>query len=91
MNCPRCNASVKMQMNRCGQCGQTIQVYKRIVKTSNLLYNVGLEKVKVRDLSGAILSQQKPEIYKRKTFDARNLLGLVYYEMGNCFCVRSGY
>ena len=82
MNCPRCNASVNMQMNRCSQCGQSIQVYKKAIRISNSLYNEGLEKARVRDLSGAADVLNRSLTYYKKNIHARNLLGLVYYEMG---------
>ncbi|MCI8307087.1 MAG: tetratricopeptide repeat protein [Lachnospiraceae bacterium] len=82
MNCPRCNASVNMQMNRCSQCGQSILVYKKAVRISNSLYNEGLEKARVRNLSGAADTLERSLTYYKSNVNARNLLGLVYYEMG---------
>lgn len=82
MNCPRCNAPIKMQMNRCGQCGQPISVYKKVIRISNTLYNIGLEKARIRDLSGTISVLNMCLKYNKQNVDARNLLGLVYYEIG---------
>ncbi len=82
MNCPRCNASVDKIMNRCSQCGQPILVYKKVIRISNSLYNIGLEKARIRDLSGAIDALNKSLRYNKENVNARNLLGLVYYEMG---------
>ncbi|MBQ4536344.1 MAG: tetratricopeptide repeat protein, partial [Lachnospiraceae bacterium] len=45
-------------------------------------YNKGLERAKVRDLSGAILMLKKSLEINKENTDARNLLGLVYFEMG---------
>lgn len=56
--------------------------YKKIMKTSNALYNDGLEKAKVRDLSGAVTSLKLAIKYNKRNIQARNLLGLVYFEMG---------
>lgn len=53
-----------------------------ICKASNMYYNSGLEKAKVRDLSGAIEALKKSLQLNKKNTQARNLLGLVYYEMG---------
>ena len=47
-----------------------------------MLYNDGLEKAKVRDLSGAADALQKSLKFYKGNIQARNLLGLVYYEMG---------
>lgn len=82
MICPVCNSVVPIKRSRCEQCGEDLTTYKRLIMLSNRYYNDGLEKAKVRDLSGAILVlKQSLEINKRNT-NARNLLGLVYFEMG---------
>lgn len=82
MICPVCNNNLPMKRNRCEQCGENLTTYKKSIFLSNRYYNEGLEKAKVRDLSGAVLVlKQCLEINKRNT-NARNLLGLVYYEMG---------
>ncbi len=56
--------------------------YNKIIRLSNMLYNDGLEKAKVRDLSGAADALQKSLKFYKGNIQARNLLGLVYYEMG---------
>lgn len=56
--------------------------YNKIIRLSNTLYNDGLEKANVRDLSGAADSLRKSLRYYKANIPARNLLGLVYYEMG---------
>lgn len=56
--------------------------YNKIIRLSNTLYNDGLEKASVRDLSGAADSLRKSLRYYKANIPARNLLGLVYYEMG---------
>ncbi len=56
--------------------------YNKIISMSNALYNDGLEKAKVRDLSGAAQSLRKSLRYHKGNIPARNLLGLVYFEMG---------
>lgn len=56
--------------------------FERISKASNMYYNSGLEKAKVRDLSGAAEALKKSLQLNKKNTQARNLLGLVYYEMG---------
>lgn len=82
MNCPVCTRPVDMGKDRCNHCGVSIQVYKKIVRISNTLYNSGLEKAKIRDLSGAISDLELSLRYYKYNTDARNLLGLIYYEMG---------
>lgn len=82
MNCPKCNNPIALKKNRCDCCGLDIRIYSKIVKSSNAYYNMGLVKSKVRDLTGAVVAlKQSLELYKKNT-NARNLLGLVYYEMG---------
>lgn len=56
--------------------------YNKIIRLSNTLYNVGLERAKVRDLSGAAESLRKSLRFYKGNTQARNLLGLVYFEMG---------
>lgn len=82
MNCPKCGNAVAIKRNRCDRCGEDLTVYKKMYLLSNKYYNEGLEKAKVRDLSGAVLVLKKSlELNKRNT-NARNLLGLIYYETG---------
>jgi len=49
---------------------------------SNKFYNDGLERASVRDLSGAITSLRQSLKFNKNNVEARNLLGLVYFEMG---------
>jgi tetratricopeptide (TPR) repeat protein len=49
---------------------------------SNKFYNEGLEKATVRDLSGAVSSLRQSLKFNKNNVEARNLLGLVYFEMG---------
>ena len=55
---------------------------KKIMYQSNSWYNDGLRKAQVRDMSGAIVSLQQSLQYNRENISARNLLGLVYYGIG---------
>ena len=57
-------------------------LYTKIIYRSNYLYNEGLKKAKVRDLSGAVICLRESLSLNRKNTNARNLLGLVYFEMG---------
>lgn len=82
MNCPNCGQQVSFQTKKCNVCGQELVIYRRIISASNFFYNDGLKKAKVRDLSGAVVSLKKSVKLNKKNTDARNLLGLVYYEMG---------
>ena len=81
MFCFQCGCALT-ESNHCPNCGVNVGPYKKIIYTSNRLYNDGLEKARVRDLSGAIVSLKESLWCNKYNTDARNLLGLVYYEMG---------
>ena len=49
---------------------------------ANSYYNRGLEMAKERDLSGAALYLKRALQFNKYHTDARNLLGLIFYEMG---------
>ena len=55
---------------------------KRNRQVANYFYNLGLEKAKLRDLTGAADYLKKSLRFDKYQIDARNLLGLVYYEQG---------
>lgn len=59
-----------------------MEVTKRIRLASNSFYNMGLEQAQIRDLSGAAVYLKKCLNLNKYHIDARNLLGLIYYEMG---------
>ncbi len=54
-----------------------------------MYYNDGLKKAQVRDLSGAVESLRQSLKCNRNNIDARNLLGLVYFEMGEAVAALS--
>ena len=82
MRCPRCDAKVNDNAALCSFCGQDLSVMHYVHRVSNTYYNMGLEKAEVRDLSGAIAVLKKSLQFNKKNTNARNLLGLIYYEMG---------
>lgn len=82
MKCPYCNSMLSLKNNRCDRCGEDIRMYKKVIKASNACYNQGLMKAKIRDLSGAVDALRKALELDKNNTKARNLLGLVYYEMG---------
>ena len=81
MYCYKCGCELN-KTDHCPNCGADVGTYKKIIYTSNYLYNDGLQKAQVRDLSGAILSLKNSLWYNKDNLDARNLLGLIYYEIG---------
>ena len=81
MRCYNCGADLGSADN-CQSCGADVKLYKKIIMASNAYYNDALEKAGVRDLSGAIESLKISLRFNKANIDARNLLGLVYNEMG---------
>lgn len=81
MRCIYCNTPLAA-IDYCPGCGADVTLLKRIVRISNLLYNRGLEKASVRDLSGAITCLKQSLKFNKENIDARNLLGLCYFETG---------
>lgn len=81
MRCIYCNSPLAA-IDYCPGCGADVTLLKRIVRISNLLYNRGLEKATVRDLSGAITCLKQSLKFNKENIDARNLLGLCYFETG---------
>ena len=81
MNCYNCGAELT-EHDFCTNCGADVARYKKVVSVSNFYYNDGLEKANVRDLSGAVVSLTECLKLNKMNIEARNLLGLVYFEMG---------
>lgn len=81
MKCYNCGCRLS-EHDFCTSCGADVSLYKRIQKVSNMYYNEGLEKAGVRDLTGAVISLRQSLKFNKNNVEARNLLGLVYFEMG---------
>ena len=82
MNCYKCGSTLDLSRNSCPKCNADVRMFKKIVYASNRYYNDGLLKAQARDLTGARESlKMSLHLYKENT-NARNLLGLVYYAMG---------
>lgn len=82
MICPVCKHEVPMKKNLCDKCGEDLTAFKKVYQISNRYYNEGLERAKVRDLSGAAIVLRKSLEYNKRNTNARNLLGLIYFELG---------
>ncbi len=82
MKCNKCGAALT-DSNFCNNCGSNVKIYKKLISTSNALYNRGLERAKVRDLTGAKEDLKNSLKVYKKNIPARNLLGLVCFEMGD--------
>lgn len=81
MFCYRCGVLLS-EHDFCTGCGADVALYKKILAVSNMYYNEGLEKATVRDLTGAVASLRQSLKFNKNNIEARNLLGLVYFEMG---------
>ncbi len=79
--CPVCSGTLDMN-GYCDNCNITLKTYRRILAASKLLYNEGLQKARARDLSGAVEILMRSIKFDKNNIDARNLLGLVYLELG---------
>ncbi len=81
MRCYSCGATLS-EDDFCNACGADVKSYKRIIRLSNSRYNEGLKRAKIRDLSGAVSALKDSLKCNKTNIEARNLLGLVYFEMG---------
>ena len=83
MNSMNCGAFlVDKDLDYCPKCGCNVLIQKKVDYLSRKCYNEGLEKASVRDLSGAISCLKQSLMYNKHNIQARNLLGLVYFETG---------
>lgn len=81
MNCYNCGQGFTSE-DFCPACKADLRAYKITAVASNRYYNLALEKAQVRDLSGAMRDLKMSLTFNKKNVEARNLLGLVLYEMG---------
>lgn len=81
MNCYYCGTDLGDEL-QCPYCGADQSIYRKILHASNEAYNDGLRRAQVRDLSGAAVSLHRSLRMHKFNTQARNLLGLVYFEMG---------
>lgn len=82
MNCSNCDVSLTKN-HICPNCGTDYSLYVQILELSNGYYNDGLMKARARDLSGAAEKLRISLQLNKRNVPARNLLGLIYYEMGD--------
>ena len=82
MVCPNCSG----KMNRaklCPHCGIDPVLYSKTCRMSDTLYNKGLNQARANDMSGALDSLMKSIEFNKNNVQARNLLGLIHYEVGH--------
>ena len=82
MKCLNCQTPVSRGTEYCPKCGFHVLSQRKAIYLSKLYYNQGLEKASVRDLSGAISCLRQSLKFSKLNIQARNLLGLVYFETG---------
>ena len=83
MNCMNCGAFLAdKDLDYCPHCGCNVLIQKKVDYLSKFYYNQGLEKASIRDLSEAINCLKQSLTYDKRNIQARNLLGLVYFETG---------
>ena len=88
MFCYNCGRALS-EHDFCTACGADVRLYKKIIHVSNMYYNQGLEKAGVRDLTGAAESLRQSLKFNKNNIEARNLLGLVYFEVGDAMAALS--
>ena len=88
MRCRQCQAELN-ESSYCPVCGCDVSLQKRVYLISDMYYNQGLEKAQIRDLSGAVDLLVRSLKFNKRNIQARNLLGLVYFEMGEAVAALS--
>ncbi len=88
MRCIRCQTELT-ESPFCPGCGCDVTIQKRSYLVSDMYYNHGLEKAEIRDLSGAVDLLVRSLKFNKRNIQARNLLGLVYFEMGEAVAAMS--
>ncbi|MCI8592979.1 MAG: tetratricopeptide repeat protein [Lachnospiraceae bacterium] len=88
MRCIRCQTELT-ESPFCPGCGCDVTIQKRSWLVSDMYYNHGLEKAEIRDLSGAVDLLVRSLKFNKRNIQARNLLGLVYFEMGEAVAAMS--
>lgn len=81
MKCLICGFDVQ-NSHICPNCNQNIYVFNKIFNISARLYNDALEKAQKNDFSNAIILIEKSLYFNKNNTEARNLLGLLYYQIG---------
>lgn len=81
MKCPNCGFDFSEGF-RCPRCEMDSFVFIRTRNISIRCYNSALIKANAQDLSGAIDDLQQSLLFDKNNIQARNLLGLIYCEMG---------
>lgn len=84
MKCCYCGALLG-EGDHCPSCGKNIYICRQTQQISNLLYNDALELAHQRRLSDAAVELELSLRYYKSNTRARNLLGLIDYELGEFY------
>lgn len=82
MTCPNCGKEYNYGIT-CPHCGVDTVLHAGTQRISDALYNKGLAKIHVSNLSGAMDCLARSVSINKNNTQARNLLGLVQYEIGH--------
>jgi len=82
MNCPNCGRELRDGTVICPRCGHSIYFALKATRLSDVFYNKGLRCAKNDNMTDAVTALQKSVTFNKKNIAARNLLGLVYYNIG---------
>lgn len=81
MRCPSCAENTQNRIV-CDNCDIDITLYNKVHMMAARLYNKGLEQAQGRCLSGAIKSLEMCIRLQKNHIEANNLLGIIYWEVG---------
>lgn len=81
MECYNCGSAIE-RADVCPVCGCDLRSYIGFLDISDHLYNKALRQARERNLYGAVSTLKLSLFYNKVNIEARNLLGLVYYERG---------
>ena len=81
MKCPNCGFEF-FEGCHCPDCGVDVYVFRKTRSASIRLYNDALKLAEEKDLSGAAANLEQSLLFDKNNVQARNLLGLIYCEMG---------
>lgn len=82
MKCIRCNYNNPAASITCKKCGADLYIDNKTKSIAAKLYNKGLAHAQERRLTEALEALKKSVYFDRFSIDARNVLGLVYFELG---------
>ena len=82
MKCPNCGKNVSSGYI-CPYCQADIFIFQKMKNASIRFYNEGLQAANEQNLSKAITVLEQSILFDKNNIDARNLLGLVYLEVGH--------